>query len=216
MCSKKQDSQPQCHQALQVAYSQVLWPAPNTAACRRHLAARVVLAVGPVQIAAAAVVVCVHQLVRQRVRHLLLAAEVVVADDHLRARQSQAWAGLQERPAPQAVCKANRLGLLLPVKAGRSCWSQQSCRRGVGQVAVRACALLERRRRDVCLPRTPSGGRKPPPTCTSHFSTRKNLRLTLHPACTVACSVSRSWTRSGKRHARLHQAGDTPLPSFPP
>ena len=136
MCSKKQDSQPQCNQALQVVYSQVLWPAPNTAACWRHLAARVVLAVGPVQIAAAAVVVRVHQLVRQRVRHLLLAAEVVVADDHLRARQSQAWAGLQERPAPQAVCKANRLGLLLPVKAGRSCWSQQSCRRGVGQVAV--------------------------------------------------------------------------------
>lgn len=40
------------------------------------------------------------------------------------------------------------------------------------------------------LGRTPSGGRKPPPTSSGQFSTVMKLGLTLHPACSSHASLS--------------------------
>ena len=69
----------------------------------QHLAAGVVLAVPPVQIGGAAVVVGVYQLVRQRVVDFLLRRHMIAADHHLRAKGSTQLTNSQVLPWTEQV-----------------------------------------------------------------------------------------------------------------
>ena len=61
-----------------------------------HLAAGVVLAVAPIQVGAAAMIVRVYQLVHQRGVHLMLRAHVVVADHHLRMQDIKGYVSVRQ------------------------------------------------------------------------------------------------------------------------
>lgn len=56
-----------------------------------HLTAGMVLATGPVQVRAPAVVICMYELMYERHIYLVLRAHVVVAYDYLRSSRALSW-----------------------------------------------------------------------------------------------------------------------------
>lgn len=118
--------------------------------CRSNLAARVVLAVTPVEVLRSTVIVRVDQLVRECVRHLLLRCEVVVAhDDALWCPEAATHLGVAVPDFEKVVSYlATRLGQLFDHKLDE--WFPT---RGVFHHVLTVClsSALEPRVRRVLL-----------------------------------------------------------------